>query len=67
MKEFIDESMWDNISISKYVSEGRKRPNFVGGKNIAIVAEKLDLVLSAVPYCADNNCIQDTGKVNRDK
>jgi hypothetical protein len=60
--------MWDDISISKSISErSRKGPNFVAGKNIAIVPEKLNLVLSAVLYNLVNNCIQDTGKVKSGK
>jgi hypothetical protein len=60
--------MWDKVSISKQISaRGRKRPNFIAGKYIAIVSENLILMLSAVPYHPDNNCVQDTGKVKRDK
>jgi hypothetical protein len=60
--------MWDNISVSKWISEnGRKGQNFIAGKNFAIVTEKLKLMLSTLSYNPANNCIQDTGKVKGDK
>jgi hypothetical protein len=49
------------------IESGRKRPNFVAGKNIVIFTEKFNLLLSTVPYNPDNNCKQNTGKVKGDK
>ena len=63
MKQFIDESMSDNISLSQYISRrGRKRPNFEAGNFILLVREKKNFMLSAVRYCPDYNSIQGTGK-----
>jgi len=64
LKQFIDERMSDNISLSQYISRrGRKRPNFEAGKFILLVTEKKDFMLSTVRYYPDYNCIRGTGKV----
>ena len=66
LKQFIDERMSDNISLSQYISRGgRKRPNFEAGKFILLVRENMNFMLSAVRYYPDFNCIQGTGKVKR--
>ena len=66
MKQFVDESMSDNISLSPYISRrGRKRPHFEAGKIVLLVTEKKNFMLSTVRYYPDYNCIQGTGSVKR--
>ena len=46
LKQFIDQRLSDNISLSHYISRrGRERPNFEAGKFILLATEKKNFML----------------------